>query len=170
MVELHQIPTQGSLSEGLKFSTPEMFRQEVLDNIETVKRELGMSVEMENRWRKWIDTDNLWADFSTFIHGDLYAGHILADKNAEISGIIDWSEGQVSDPSIDFSGHIAVFGEESLKDLIRLYEKFGGKVWDNLFEQTVERHSASPLNYAVFALKTNTDEHLNAAKIQLGVA
>lgn len=169
LVELHQIPSQEALSEGLKFSTPEVFRQEVLDNIETIKRELGMSVDLETRWRKWVDTDSLWSDFSTFIHGDLYAGHILADKNAEISGIIDWSEGQVSDPSIDFSGHIAVFGEESLRDLIYWYKKFGGKVWENIFEQSVERHSASPLNYAIFALKTNSDEHLKAVKIQLGV-
>ncbi|QMS86580.1 phosphotransferase [Nostoc edaphicum CCNP1411] len=169
LVELHQIPVREAVSIGVKLLTPQMVRQEVLSNIESVKREIGISAELETRWRRWLDADSLWPNFSTFIHGDLYAGHILADKNGEVSGIIDWSEGQVSDPSVDFSGHIAVFGEQSLRDLIFWYKKFGGKVWDNIFEHSVERHSASPLNYAIFAIKTNMNEHINAAKGQLGL-
>src|SRR5690606_14049900 len=145
LAELHQIPHWEAVSIGVKSLTPQMVRQEVSDNIEIVKQELGISAELENRWRKWVDTDSFWPDFSAFIHGDLYAGHILADKNAEISSIIDWSEGHISDPSIDFSGHIAVFGEQSLRDLIYWYKKFGGKVWENIFEQSVERYSASSL-------------------------
>ncbi len=75
----------------------------------------------------------------------------------------------MGDPSVDFSGHIGVFGEQSLRDLIYWYKRFGGKVWENLFEQSVERYSASPLNYAIFAIKTNMNEHINAAKGQLGL-
>lgn len=169
LVELHQIPVEKAASVGSKLLTPQMARQEVLHDIETVKREIGIGAELETRWRTWVDTDNFWPNFSTFIHGDLYAGHILADKNGEISGIIDWSEGQVGDPSVDFSGHMAVFGEQSLRDLIYWYEKSGGKVWSGIFEHSVERYSASPLNYAIFAIKTKIDEHINAAKVQLGV-
>ncbi|HEY9848781.1 MAG TPA: macrolide 2'-phosphotransferase [Leptolyngbyaceae cyanobacterium] len=169
LVELHQIPVQEAVSMGAKLQTPEMVRQKVLHDIETVKREIGMSAKLETRWRTWVDTDNFWPNFSTFIHGDLYAGHILADQNGEVSGIIDWSEGEVGDPSVDFSGHIAGFGEQSLRELINWYEKFGGKVWRNIFEHSVERYSAAPLNYAIFALKTKMDEHINAAKSQLGV-
>ncbi|RAJ93193.1 macrolide phosphotransferase [Larkinella arboricola] len=103
------------------------------------------------------------------MHGDLYAGHILAAKNGAISGIIDWSEGQVSDPSIDFSGHLSVFGEESLKELLSEYKKLGGMVWEGMFEQTVERHAAAPLLYGLFAIATNSDTHIEAAKVQLGL-
>ncbi|MBE9180295.1 macrolide 2'-phosphotransferase [Oculatella sp. LEGE 06141] len=169
LVELHHIPTQEAASIGVKSLTPQMARQEILHNIESVKREIGISAELETRWRRWVDTDSLWPTFSTFIHGDLYAGHILADKNGEVSGIIDWSEGQVGDPSIDLSGHIAVFGEQSLRDLIDWYKKFGGRVWENIFAHSVERYSATPLNYAIFAIKTNMDEHITAAKGQLGL-
>lgn len=169
LVELHRIPIREAVSIGVKSQTPAMVRQEISQNIEKVKREIGISAELENRWRKWVDNDSLWSDFSTFIHGDLYAGHILADKNGKVSGLIDWSEGQAGDPSVDFSGHIAVFGEESLRDLINRYEKSGGKVWEKMFEQTVERHSAAPLKYAVFALETNSNEHINAVKAQLGI-
>lgn len=168
LVELHQISVDEAASIGTKFLTPQRVRQKVSDDIETVKREMGISTELETRWRKWVDTDYFWPDFSTFIHGDLYAGHILTDRSGKIGGIIDWSEGQVGDPSVDFSGHITVFGEQSLRDLIDEYKKFGGKVWESLFEHAVERHAASPLNYAIFAIKTKMDEHINAAKSQLG--
>lgn len=169
LVQLHQIPVQEAESIGIKSLTPDQLRQEVAANVETVRRELGISAALETRWRAWLDNDGLWPDFTTFIHGDLYAGHMLATNDGEITGIIDWSEGQVSDPSIDFSGHISVFGEESLKELIRCYEKSGGKVWDNLFEQAVERHAAASLSYGVFAINTGSDKHIEAAKAQLGV-
>jgi len=167
LVDLHRIPEQEAKALGLKVCTPGMLREEVLNNVEIVKSELGIGKALENRWRSWLDNDRLWPEFTTFIHGDLYAGHILAAKNGEISGIIDWSEGQIGDPSMDFSGHIAVFGEESLKELISIYEKLGGKVWNHMLEQTVERHAAAPLAYAMFAINTNSNEHIEAAKAQL---
>lgn len=169
LVGLHQIPVQEVKALGLKSLTPAELRQEVLERLEAVKREVGIGAQLETRWRTWLDNDKFWPDFTTFIHGDLYAGHIMAAKNGEISGIIDWSEGQQSDPSIDFAGHLSVFGEESLKELMAEYQKLGGKVWEHMFEQVVERHGASPLNYAFFAIKTQSEEHLNAAKLQLGV-
>jgi macrolide phosphotransferase len=169
LLELHSIPILEAEEMGIKILSPEMARQEIHDRIEFVKSEVGIGTELENRWRKWLDNDQLWPDFSTFVHGDLYAGHILASETGEISGIIDWSEGQVSDPTMDFSGHISVFGKESLNELISEYEKLGGKVWENMFEQTIERHSASALNYAFFAINTQSEEHLQAAKMQLGL-
>lgn len=167
LVDLHCIPAQEALSNGVKTLTAAMSRQEVFDNLEMVRRELPIGHKLETRWQRWLDNDRLWPDFTAFIHGDLYAGHILARENGEITGIIDWSEGQVSDPSIDFSGHITVFGEDSLKELLVEYEKLGGRIWEHMFEQTVERHAAAPLNYAVFAIKTNSDQHIQAVKEQL---
>lgn len=169
LCKLHQIPVSEATASGIRLLTIQQVRQEIFDSIEEVKREIGISIELENRWRRWIDTDIFWPDFSTFVHGDLYAGHILSDTKGRITGIIDWSEAQVSDPSIDFSGHLAVFGEQSLKDLICRYEECGGKVWKNMFEHSRERHLASALKYAIFALKTNIDEHIDSAKIQLGI-
>lgn len=169
LVELHQIPVDEAKELGLKTRTTKAARQDIFEKIETVKRELGINLELELRWRKWVDNDKLWPDFSTFIHGDLYAGHILADSDGTVTGIIDWSEGQVGDPAVDLAGHIAAFGEESLRELIRRYEEAGGKTWERMFDQAVERQAASPLNYAFFALKVNDDSHIAAAKSQLGL-
>ena len=41
--------------------------------------------------------------------------------------------------------------------------------WDKLFEQAVERAAAAPLAYGYFALETQDEMHLSAAKLQLGV-
>ncbi|WP_171291882.1 phosphotransferase, partial [Acinetobacter baumannii] len=111
----------------------------------------------------------LWADFTQFIHGDLYAGHVLASKDGAVSGVIDWSTAHIDDPAIDFAGHVTLFGEESLKTLIIEYEKLGGKVWNKLYEQTLERAAASPLMYGLFALETQNESLIVGAKAQLGV-
>lgn len=167
LVEIHQIPTAEAISNGLKSVRIEEARQEVLDHIELVKRELGIGADLESRWRRWVDNNALWPDFTTFVHGDLYAGHVLSTNDGTVTGIIDWSEGQVNDPSIDLSGQIATFGEEGLKELIAEYEQLGGKVWDTIFEQTVERHAAAALKYGVFAINAQSDVHIEAAKAQL---
>jgi len=81
---------------------------------------------------------------------------------------MDWTTGQISDPAMDFSGHVSVFGGQSLKDLINAYQQQGGEVWDQLFEQAVERAAADPLAYGAFALETNDEKHIPAAKGVLG--
>ena len=169
LIELHSIPKQDVLSNKLKVLTPEQVRNEISEKLLLVKSELGISAELENRYRQWLDSDTLWPNFTKFIHGDLYAGHTLTHHNGEVCGIIDWSTAQVSDIAQDFSGHVTVFGEESLKALISEYEKQGGEVWDKLFEQAVERAAAAPLAYGYFALETKDEIHLSAAKLQLGV-
>ena len=165
--QLHKIPVSEAVAAGAKLLSAQQARQEILDNITEVKREIGIRPELENRWRKWVETDIYWPDFSVFVHGDLYAGHILSNQHGKISGLIDWSEAQISDPAIDFSGHLAVFGEKSLTELISEYEKCGARIWTKMFDHACERHAASPLKYGVFALKTGLAEHLDAARAQL---
>jgi macrolide phosphotransferase len=169
LTELHSISEQEAKEVGVKILSPEAMRQEVKDRIDLVKKEMGMSKELETRWNTWVDNDALWPGFGTFVHGDLYAGHVLTEKDGTIRGIIDWSEAHISDPAIDFAGHSAVFGEESTRDLIHEYERLGGRTWDKLFEQAVERQASSPLNYAAFALQSNDEKHLAGARYQLGV-
>lgn len=169
LVQLHQIPVSEASALGLPVKSAAQARADLHTEIAQVKEGLGLPEALERRWLTWLDNDALWPGFSTFIHGDLYAGHILASKQGQVSGMIDWSEAQVGDPSIDFAGHLTVFGEDSLRDLITVYERLGGQVWDTLFAQTVERQAASALKYAVFALTTQDEGHLQGAKAQLGL-
>ena len=135
--------------------------------MQVVKSEIGISEALETRYKRWLDNDTLWPNYTQFIHGDLYAGHVLTSRDGIVSGIIDWSTAHVGDPTVDFSGHATVFGEESLRLLIMEYEKQGGKTWDKFYEQALERATAAPLAYGFFALETNDENHIIAAKAQL---
>ena len=42
------------------------------------------------------------ARHATMIHGDLHPGHIMVDNQANVTGLIDWTEATHSDPSMDF--------------------------------------------------------------------
>lgn len=169
LVQLHAIPEEEAVGNGLKVVKPESLRSEISERLRLVKSEIGISIDLEKRYQKWLDNDALWPNFTKFIHGDLYAGHVLTEANGNVCGIIDWSTAHVNDISQDFSGHITVFGEKSLKVLISEYEKQGGKIWDKIYEQSVERAAAAPLAYGYFAIETQDDVHINGAKVQLGV-
>ncbi len=168
LVQLHSIPVEEVVKSGLKVVTPEGMRSEIADRLQLVKSELGISEELESRYKKWLDNDPLWPGFSRFIHGDLYAGHVLTQPNGTVSGIIDWSTAHMNDIAQDFSGHLNVFGEASLKALIHEYQNQGGTTWEHLFEQSVERAAAAPLAYGFFAIETQDEQHIMGAKAQLG--
>ncbi|MBT0810474.1 macrolide 2'-phosphotransferase [Litoribacter ruber] len=168
LVQLHSIPRSQVEKSGLKITPAENLRKVMADRLELVKSELGLSKELESRYRKWLDNDPLWPDFTKFIHGDLYAGHVMVNESGEVTGIIDWSTAHIGDISEDFAGHHKVFGEDSLKDLIQEYEKQGGDTWDKLYEHTIERTFAAPLAYGYFAIQTQDPTHLQGAKEQLG--
>ncbi|MDQ8005913.1 MAG: Mph(E)/Mph(G) family macrolide 2'-phosphotransferase [Pedobacter sp.] len=169
LVQLHSIPESQAAQNNLKVMKPIDLRSEIADRLQLVKSELGISKELENRYQKWLDNDLLWPNFTRFIHGDLYAGHVITNGEGNVTGLIDWSTAQVSDISQDFSGHVSIFGEDSLKKLILEYQTQGGQVWDKLFEQTLERAAAAPLAYGFFAIETQDENHIIGAKAQLGV-
>ena len=166
LYELHQL-TQEAHDFGLPLRTPEKIRKELLDEIDLVKTQLGLSNHLEEKWRTWIDDDTYWPSFSTIIHGDLYAGHTLVNSEERITGIIDWSEMQIGDSSIDFAGHYIGLGEIQLDKTLLAYEKLGGRTWPRMKEHIVQRALAAPLKFGVFALKTKDDNQIQAAKEQL---
>ncbi|CDS98980.1 MULTISPECIES: Mph(E)/Mph(G) family macrolide 2'-phosphotransferase [Sphingobacterium] len=169
LVELHDITEEEVIKNHLKIMKPSDLRPEIDNQLKTVKSEIGISSELELRYKKWLDNDKLWPDFTQFIHGDLYAGHILTSQDGIVAGIIDWSTAHLGDPANDFSGHVTIFGEASLRKLITAYENQGGRTWGQLYEQAIERASASALAYGYFALETNDENHIMGAKVQLGV-
>lgn len=170
LANLHSSNVGEAVAVGIAANTSESSRKSLWADIERVKNQIGMGRELEAQWKSWISSDAIWPDFSVLTHGDLYAGHITADASSRVTGIIDWSEAEVADPAIDFAGHLAVFGVESLQALISAYARAGGKTWPSMIEQVSARHGASPLRYAVFALDSNNPDHIAAAKMQLGVA
>ncbi|VTP95730.1 macrolide 2'-phosphotransferase [Sphingobacterium daejeonense] len=169
LIELHSIPESEVKEKELKIKSSSEIRKEIEDQLKLVKAEIGISNELETRYKNWLDNERLWPAFSKFIHADLYAGHILTNEKNEVSGIIDWTTAHMGDIAMDFSGHLKVFGEESLKLLIEEYKKLGGQTWEHLYEQSVERSAATALAYGFFAVETKNDFHIKGAKEMLGV-
>jgi macrolide phosphotransferase len=167
LVELHKMPIEKVSRAGLRIVTPSEFRGKVLQDIEDVKAGLGISPQLETRWRAWVDNDALWPDFATLTHGDLYPGHTIVDEKSNITGVIDWTEAEVHDPSLDFMGHFTVFGEEGVQKLLDAYAKAGGKLWPNAANHIEERAKTAPLRYGKFALLTGQEMHIAGAKVQL---
>lgn len=169
LAALHGLDPAEAAAAGLKVATPEGARRAFADDLDRVKREVGIGEGPWRRWRTWLDDDASWPPFTTLVHGDLYVGHVLVDEAARATGVLDWTEAEVSDPTIDFTGHLLAFGEEGLGRLLADYEAAGGRTWPGMRRQIGERLSASPVKYALFALMSGLDEHLDAARAQLGV-
>ncbi|MCK9505982.1 MAG: phosphotransferase [Porticoccaceae bacterium] len=169
LVALRGAPVAEAMAFDIPASSPEEVRLKVHQDMERVKQEIGIASDLEERCRRWLDNDKLWPDFSVLTHGDLYVGHVTAAADARVSGVIDWTEAEISDPSIDFAGHLAAFGPPSLERLVAAYELAGGRTWPAMVEHIKERYAASPIKYGIFAISTGDGQHLSVAKVQLGV-
>jgi macrolide phosphotransferase len=169
LAALHAVPAADAAADGLRVSSPEEVRQAVAAEIERARREVGVGEGLLERWRAWLDDDASWPPFTCLIHGDLYAGHVLVDEAARATGILDWTEAEVGDPSADFASHLLGFGEEGLGRLLAEYEAAGGHTWPGMRRHVGERVSAAPVKYALFALSSGLDQHLAAARAQLGL-
>lgn len=170
LAALHGTAPAEAEAAGLKVSSPERVRRTAAEQIEQVRREIGIGEDLLRRWQAWLDDDASWPPFTMLVHGDLYAGHVLVDDAARATGVLDWTEAEVADSSVDFVFHLMALGEAGLERLLGEYEAVGGRTWPGLRGHVAERLSAVPVKYALFALAIGSDEHLAAAKTQLEVA
>jgi len=167
LAALHGVPVAAAEAAGMLVRTPEQARRKVADDIERVCRELQVNEKRLERWQRWLDDDTSWPDFCVVVHGDLYVGHVLVDSAERVSGMIDWSESRVDDPTIDMTSHLMVFGEAGFTKLSRAYEAAGGRVWPRIAHHTAERLAAWPVTYALFGLDSGNEHHLATARAQL---
>lgn len=170
LAALHTLKiNEASAAIGNEMTVSSEPRHRFSEDLDRVKRELGIAEEVERPWRIWLDDDASWPAFTVLTHGDLHVGHVLVDEAHRAMGIIDWTEAEVGDPATDFKFHLMGFGEEGLDRLISKYEAAGGRTWPKIGSHVSARLSASPINYALFALETGNPEHLQEARRQLGL-
>ncbi len=169
LAALHGIDPAEAAAAGLKASSPDDVRRASADELERVEREVGVGRAFGDRCRAWLDDDASWPPFTTLVHGDLHVGHVLVDEAPRATGVLDWTEAEVGDPAVDFVFHLLGFGEPGLDRLLAEYEQAGGRTWPGLRGHVAERLAAFPIKYALFALTSGLDEHLAAARAQLGL-
>ena len=169
LTALHNIGVEEARNAGLRVKSPEEARNEMSRNMEEIRNSLGVSRLLWERWQKWIHEDSYWPDHSAVIHGDLHPPHILIDEQRKVTGLLDWTEAEVTNPGKDFILYYAVHGESNLKLLLQRYEEVGGKVWPRMYDHIVEQYAAYPVLIGQFALLTGQEDMLAMARHALGV-
>jgi macrolide phosphotransferase len=111
-------------------------------------------------WQKWIDGDGFWPSHVALVNGDIYHPHLFVDVDHRVIGVDDWSGAEITDPASDFSLYFAAAGREALEDLLRRYERSGGRTWARMADQAEMYYWASPVRFAAYAMKTGDLSHL----------
>ncbi|WP_026908138.1 macrolide 2'-phosphotransferase [Paucisalibacillus globulus] len=169
LATLHNIPKEKVSEVGVVVQTPEEVKQSMRERMDAVKEKFGVGEALWNRWQTWLNDEEMWPKETGLIHGDLHPGHILVDKEANVTGLIDWTEAKVADISRDFMGHHRVFGEEGLEKLIAAYKEAGGYHWPKMKEHIIELNASFPVDIAEFAIISGQDEYVQMAKKELGL-
>ena len=169
LAELHSIPSDKATELGLVVQTPEEVRISMKQRMDDVKAKFGVGENLWNRWQAWINDDEVWPMKTGLIHGDIHAGHTMIDKDANVIGLIDWTEAKVTDISNDFVFHYKAFGEEGLEALIFAYKEAGGYYWPKMKEHIIELVAAYPVSIAEFAIVSGVEDYAQMAKEALEV-
>ncbi len=167
--ELHGIPIDKVSEMGLVVHTADEAREAMKKRMNAIKAQFGVGESLWNRWQAWLNNDEIWPRKTGLIHGDIHAGHILIDNDANVTGLIDWTEAKVTDISNDFVFHYKAFGEDGLEALIMAYKEAGGYYWPKMKEHIIELVAAYPVSIAEFALVSGVKEYEQMAKEALGV-
>jgi macrolide phosphotransferase len=169
LADLHKVSIEKAIEAGLTVHTPEQARQSMKERMDAVKEKVGVGDSLWNRWQTWMKNDEMWPKKTGLIHGDVHAGHILVDKDANVTGLIDWTEAKVTDVANDFVVYYKTFGEEGLDLLINAYKEAGGYFWPKMKEHIIELDAAYPVAIAEFAMISGLDEYMQMAKQTLGL-
>ncbi|MDF2804158.1 MAG: macrolide 2-phosphotransferase [Anaerocolumna sp.] len=169
LAELHGILKDKVAEARVVVQTSEEVRQSMKERMDAVKVKFGVGKSLWNRWQIWLSDDELWPRETGFIHGDIHAGHILIDKDANVTGLIDWTEAKMTDVSNDFVFHYKAFGEEGLKSLIKAYKEAGGYYWPKMRQHIIELVAAYPVAIAEFAIVSGVAEYEQMAKQALEI-
>lgn len=169
LAELHSIPNDKATEFGLIVQTPEETRKSMKQRMNNVKTKFGVGEKLWNRWQSWVNDDEMWPKKTGLIHGDVHAGHTMIDKEANVTGLIDWTEAKVTDISNDFVFNYKAFGEEGLEALIIAYKEAGGYYWPKMKEHIIELVAACPVSIAEFAIVSGVEEYVQMAKKALEI-
>ncbi|MDU0813661.1 macrolide 2'-phosphotransferase [Bacillus siamensis] len=170
LAELHGADPDAASRSGIEIIKPDDVRQRAAESMDHIKKEIGVSEQLWQRWQTWINDSSYWPDFSVLIHGDLHPPHILIGENQRVTGLLDWTEAKVADPAKDFVLYQMILGEKETKRLMKSYEAEGGRVWPKMQEHVTEWQAAYPVETAKFALQTGQEEHMQMAREMLGLS
>lgn len=167
MAALQRIDVEEARRAGVVVRSLDEGRQALALAMEQTRAALSPPEALWARWHRWLDDPAGWPQHLALIHGDLHPGHMLLDEDTTLTGILDWTEAQVSDPSIDLAMFVGCFGEAALRTMLASFTQAGGVTWPGLVRHASERWAAFPVLGAEWALRTGNEAMLEHSRAML---
>jgi aminoglycoside phosphotransferase (APT) family kinase protein len=128
LTALHRFPVSGALRLGAETSRMEDYFDEVrasaLDILPVVGR--VASADLIDRVQRYLESLRAlsaapWPLVLT--HHDLHAEHVLLDETGDqVTGVIDWGDVSIADPTVDFVGIFTWGGESLVRAVLANYD------------------------------------------------
>lgn len=71
-----------------------------------------------------------WKRRACWVHGDLYARHLLVDEHHEVTGVLDWGDVHLGDPAIDLTLAFTFLPPEARGTFREAYGEMDEATWD----------------------------------------
>lgn len=168
--ELHALPilsTHESLIQGEHDWRLDVVHrtQRVLETIKQYRQyfiDAGFEPEMLIKKMDFFRDLNVDQSKECYVHGDLYAKHILVKENGLPAGLIDWGDVHIGHPATDLSIGLMIFNETSLKCFFNAYTNYNKDMIDiELFRAFF--HPILSLPYFAQIGETTTSNWIKAA-------
>lgn len=164
------IPAEAAARAGIPRQTVDEAREQLRTQMLATREVLAPGPRTWARWQRWLENDALWPAEPKMVHGDLHPGHLLLDSSAKLTGILDWTEAKVTDPSFDLAMCFGCFGGDVLDRLAPHLRAHGAPLWPGWELHSKERWAAFPITGADWALRNHNQAVLEYARHQLAEA
>ncbi len=155
LAALQQIDAQAIAAAGVPTKTIEDKRKLHARAMDETRALLAPPEQLWARWQRWLADDAVWPRHLALVHGDLHPGHFLLAEDGRLTGILDWTEAHLGDPSTDFALFFGAFGKDALDALITRFAAAGGQTWPGLAAHAAEHWTAFPALAAKWAIDTD---------------
>ena len=160
LTQIHSFPL--SCLENCGLETMDL-KEEYSDNFKNAKKEIFPFISKKKReiishfFNQYLSDDNNFKYTAALVHNDFSKDHILIDTgNKQISGIIDFGDIAIGDPSYDFLYSLDEFGKRFLKEVFRYYDN----PMQNIPLAKIQFFSlANKIQIALESLKENNNEN-----------
>ena len=164
---LQSIDLEEAKVHGVPVRSIDEAREQLRDAMTVSRAVLQPSEAVWSRWQRWLDADALWPQHLALVHGDLHPGHMLLGPDGSLAGVLDWTEAQVTDPSVDLAMFFGCFGGAVLDALLERVARAGGRTWPGLAAHAAERWAAFPALLAAWGTRNGNDAVVEHARGQL---
>lgn len=167
IAQLHGIDPAAAGAAGVPAHTAGELRDEWGRRLDRVCAAFTVNAELSATWNSWVADDELWPEFTTVTHGELYPAHLLLDPDGTVRSVLDWTTAKIGDPAVDFSYHYMLSSSETFRTTVDTYAGITGREPRRLEDRCAAILAAGPLTYADYALITGDPEHEATAAAQL---